>query len=97
VSKMLFQIKHTTMDSVQKAKFLLLFYWVPYAYILRGLPVIATDTQTAVKGICASNTSTIPYLTLFSLFITNFVHCCILHLLMHCVLKPTCWRDKELT
>jgi hypothetical protein len=45
------------MESDQKAKFLLLFYWVHYAYILRGFPFIATDTQTEVKGICASNTS----------------------------------------
>jgi hypothetical protein len=45
------------MDSVHKAQFLLLFYWVHYAYVLREFPVIASDTQIAVKGKCASNTS----------------------------------------
>jgi hypothetical protein len=45
------------MDSVQKSQFLSLFYWVHYAYILRGFPVIASDTQIVVKGKCERNTS----------------------------------------
>jgi hypothetical protein len=44
-------------DNVEKAQFLLLFYWVHYAYMLRGFPVFASDNQIVVKGKCVSNTS----------------------------------------
>jgi hypothetical protein len=45
------------MDTVQKVQFLLLYYWVHYAYILRGFPVIASDSRIVVKEKCESNTS----------------------------------------
>ena len=45
------------MDSLHKSQFLLSFYWIHYAYVLGGGdPVIASDTQIAAKGNCASNT-----------------------------------------
>ena len=58
------------MDSLHKSQFLLSFYWIHYAYVLGGYPVIATDTQIAAKGKWESNTSE-NYLSDFIFLIYN--------------------------
>jgi hypothetical protein len=85
------------MDSDHKVQFLLLFYWAHYAYVLRGHPVIAADTQIAVKGKCASNTSENPSSDFIFLIYNKFCA-----LLQTAFVNASClgsmrWKDKGLT
>jgi hypothetical protein len=78
------------MDSVQKAQFLLLFYWDHYAYILRGFPVIASDTQIVWKE-SASNTSENSLSDVIVLIYNKF--CALLHIAF---LNASCFETNVL-